>query len=292
MVGPVTRQLVGGPRDGRRVCLGNDEEYIVPITTPARLDWNALPSETVDAPLQYVHYRPAVAPTGERVLLADEAAWPDRFDTPEWPRRKIHAVVDVPWWSRRQSRRRRPSWPDGFQPIAHWRRLSPWLWRGDRIDPERDAGVRNLGRTVYVLGLPGGHPGDSRDAPRVRFATVAQTVESDLVAPRELALQALAGRRTFEHEIVDDLRRQAEVLQVPWCAVPDCPRWSSAQLAVGWATSAKWLSLPSVIPPGTKVSVCGDHYYEELRRNEVQWRSGWASVTRSPAHAFKITNIS
>jgi hypothetical protein len=267
-----TRQFVGGPRDGETVTISDDhaELFLAVVPTEPRFTWNG-PVDDRAIRLRHIAYSPAVAPTGEHVLLAPDVAWPDRFDTEAWPRRaapQLPNPLGGPW-----------AQP---QEINFWRRLGPWLWRGDARDPERACPDGNCPgwyeHTVYLLGVPEPHPGRDRHDPPKRFGRVATYVLSHDVEPRELALAAIAGQRTAEDDVIEEVRHQADALRTPWCPEPMCPRRATVRLG-GRARSGA----------GHGDAMCPDHAQQEMQRFDRHYVQSWIST--NPVSSFRITNL-
>jgi len=118
----IRRQLVGGPADGHRVQVEDDQyHYIVP-GKPRTTFADPTPHGFIE--WDQIVYRLATAPTGERVFLAPGAVYPERFDTAEWVWREAPHLVDLhhvaPWiW------RGREDWRHGTEP-ERFRYARPW----------------------------------------------------------------------------------------------------------------------------------------------------------------------
>jgi len=263
------RQIVGGPRDGQTITVREDTSPVFFAANPPKtaITWDGpSPSDTID--ICQLTYSDVVAPTGERVLLAPDVAWPDRFDTEAWPRRAATSVVTArggPWADR--------------QPIDHWRRLGPWLWRGDTCDSEHahDYALQRYVYTVYLLGVPEPHPGPSRHDLPQRFDWVTAYALSHDVEPRELVLAAIAGQRTAEDQVIDQLRHQADELRTPWCPQPMCSRKATMPVNA-WGPKRD---------PDSRM--CPEHAHQEMQRFDRHYVQSWG-VT-NPVSAFRITNL-
>jgi len=260
----VERQFVGGPLDGQtKTVPGDGRDIYLPVTEDEVIDYGPPPAIT---------YRLATAPTGERVYIADDTCWPDRFDTAAWPPRglRLGPLLDV------APHERVETW--------HWRRLGnqgSWCWRGDVTDPDSKPRPRPWFPVVYVLGSPA-RPGD--------FIASAQRITFDLADPREMALSALAGHGTVEDEIVRELRYRIARELLPPCPAPGCtgkaevqlralhparPAWVEQDAPLFNLTKEGWGPSPGTVQSGEMLDMCPAHAADERRRLDHMSRPLW-----------------
>jgi len=260
----VNRLFVGGPLDGRIQPVHFDGEPVQhPLFRPVMYvaEGGALAIRD-DLPAAII-YRPATAPTGERVYLADDTCWPDRFDTDAWPPRGVRLVRDVVPYERVET------W--------HWRRLGEqgsWCWRGDVTDPDGEPRPRPWQPVIYVLGSPA-RPGD--------FIAYAQRIPFNIADPREIALDALAGRLTAEDLIVRELRYRIDWELLPRCPAPGCTEKASVRLRAKGPVRPLWerqdvpimvyderrrylVPAPGTVADGEVLVLCPRHAADERRR--------------------------
>jgi hypothetical protein len=189
----VRRQLVGGPADGKIVQVIEGSGYRS-VDAPAYVTDTFTFERHIED--RSVLYTQAAAPTGERVLLAPGACWPDRFDTEAWCRRISPAR-------------------------EQWTRVAPWVWRGTgcRWDaPESGQLTPHLGLFLeetaeYRIALVE-RPG--------QFLTMGTTVPAEYVERREMVLQALAGGPTTEDDIIRRLQADKAHELLPPCPADGC----------------------------------------------------------------------
>lgn len=122
---PVERLFVGGPLDGARRVVDSSTFTVIIQPTTYEVFW--LPDGVLAEP-ETLNYRSAMAPTGERVLLADGAEFDAaRFDTEAW----VHRIFDA-------------------LHLVDLHHAGPWVWRG-RSDPEHEATDRwTRNRWIYM----------------------------------------------------------------------------------------------------------------------------------------------
>lgn len=247
MSGPVRRQLVGGPADGEVVTVERWwHSHIDRAIRPVRFVATPTGVDILDD-LRTV-YSPATAPTGEQVLLAPGTRWPDRFDTEAW------------------CHRRSPG-------RATWRRLGPWLWRGDGVDPSRPADAQRgwiLQDSVTYLLAVVERPGE--------FGMLHTVAPLDLVDERELTLQALAGGGTAEDSFVHQLQAEKRWVLTPPCPADGCDGKATVTLRAR-AVGARLLYTVNGAHPrisgGQEVAMCPAHASEERKRFDIRWGGVW-----------------
>jgi hypothetical protein len=244
----VRRQLVGGPADGRIVEVKQGGSYHLPGP------YAIVSIDTGNATFeQFIHdgttpYTQATAPTGERVLLAPGTCWPDRFDTEAW------------------CHRRSPG-------RAAWRRLGPWLWRGDGVDPARPADARRgwmLQDTATYLLAVVERPGE--------FGTLHTEAPLELVDERELTLQALAGHGTAEDSFVHQLQAEKRWVLTPPCPADECDGKATVTLRARGTVVEPRFKVGGTfmqVLGGQEVAMCPEHASEERRRFDIQWGGVW-----------------
>lgn len=122
----VTRQLVGGPFDGRRVTAEPGAAFYL---CPGRskvvgITGSYMAYDMTEYEWETIYYRLATAPTGERVFLAPGAVYPERFDTSEWVGLRAPHLLDL-------------------------HHVAPWLWRG-RVRGPGDAFTHRWSEWTYI----------------------------------------------------------------------------------------------------------------------------------------------
>jgi len=233
----VERLFVGGPWDGRReqVTSSLSDFAVAHVAGPAVYATEDT-AATLDTRMPHTKYRLHVAPTGERVFLADGALWNGHVDTEAWPRRIAPGH-------------------------SEWKKIHAWFWVGTGIDEDMVPPPVWLWRltVTYVMADVSRSPDWLR--------AVQQTDGWELAEDEPV-------RNGVRAVIAKDLRAALDYELLPTCPRPGCAEKAVFKLIVPIREEWRFSFEPLPFRPGLDriEQLCGEHAME-LRRARYDVRT-------------------